>query len=544
MSKEVKIGLAIVGVLLIGFGGVVCYRLRGTAEKALEPAEGQSEREALAEFREKSKLLEELNAKTPAPPKTHESPAGLADRTAERYSPGPHHHHSAAPAEVAPVDPLTAASTERYPSRPAPLEDAQESPRYGMTENAQPPFAAAPAKAAEVTPAEAAAAVIVGDAAVPADPFHPKHHHHSETSAANEPGPAPPFAAGTTPGMPMNPVAEMPPPGNPGLFDSNPAVQPAQPLEPAPLQPVAAMGAEGAAQAQFSDPRYNDYRDPARHHEHGTHHNPSSQPAAIEPSTPAQFVAAPYSGSASRNVEPTAPLNSGGSQYDIYGRDVANDRGEPADPPSEAVRSQPMPRADFGQLPVESRAERQFERELKQERQRERFESEAAPGGNETYVVTPNDNFYIISEKVYGSGSYFKALEEHNREKHPYSDKLRVGDVVAVPSIKSLEKQYPDLCPKPRSAPSGMQSSTLEVSMQRRGQGRIYKVQQGDTLFDIAKYELGKASRWAEIYDLNRTQLGDDFDFLAPGMELVLPDNRTAEDPAPLTTQSRQPYNR
>ena len=55
----------------------------------------------------------------------------------------------------------------------------------------------------------------------------------------------------------------------------------------------------------------------------------------------------------------------------------------------------------------------------------------------------------------------------------------------------------------------------------------MYVVEEGDTLFDIARYELGKASRWAEIYDLNRNQLGSDYDYLAPGTKLMLPDEQT-----------------
>ena len=41
--------------------------------------------------------------------------------------------------------------------------------------------------------------------------------------------------------------------------------------------------------------------------------------------------------------------------------------------------------------------------------------------------------------------------------------------------------------------------------------GRTYTVASGDTLFSIARYELGKASRWAEIYDMNRDVLGKNF---------------------------------
>lgn len=53
---------------------------------------------------------------------------------------------------------------------------------------------------------------------------------------------------------------------------------------------------------------------------------------------------------------------------------------------------------------------------------------------------------------------------------------------------------------------------------------RPYKVKAGDTLFDIARYELGKASRWSEIFQINQPRLGDGLDYLAPGMDLLLPD--------------------
>jgi nucleoid-associated protein YgaU len=54
--------------------------------------------------------------------------------------------------------------------------------------------------------------------------------------------------------------------------------------------------------------------------------------------------------------------------------------------------------------------------------------------------------------------------------------------------------------------------------------GKSYTVVEGDTLFNIARYELGKASRWVEIYELNHDVLGKDFNYLTPGMKLVLPE--------------------
>jgi nucleoid-associated protein YgaU len=70
---------------------------------------------------------------------------------------------------------------------------------------------------------------------------------------------------------------------------------------------------------------------------------------------------------------------------------------------------------------------------------------------------------------------------------------------------------------------SRSRTSTVGMRNPNRG-GRTYTVAEGDTLFDIARYELGKASRWAEIYDLNRDVLGKDFNYLTPGTQLTLPD--------------------
>ena len=144
---------------------------------------------------------------------------------------------------------------------------------------------------------------------------------------------------------------------------------------------------------------------------------------------------------------------------------------------------------------------------------------------NGQYLVQPNDNLWVISEKVYGNGGYFKALYEHNRSRLPRSDQLTVGSAILVPPVSTLEQKYPALCPKSRkSAIVKSRAPNNANSARRRADGSdVYVVEAGDTLFDIARYELGKASRWAEIYELNRDVLGEDFDHLAPGTELALP---------------------
>ena len=139
------------------------------------------------------------------------------------------------------------------------------------------------------------------------------------------------------------------------------------------------------------------------------------------------------------------------------------------------------------------------------------------------YEVQPNDSYWTISEKVYGSGAYFRALAEQNRGKAARPDRLPPGLIIATPPIAQLEKEYPDLCPRPnrREAVHNRASNTMLTAT--TAAGRTYVVQEGDTLSSIARNELGKVSRWAEIYQLNREALGKDYDYLTPGMRLVLP---------------------
>jgi hypothetical protein len=52
---------------------------------------------------------------------------------------------------------------------------------------------------------------------------------------------------------------------------------------------------------------------------------------------------------------------------------------------------------------------------------------------------------------------------------------------------------------------------------------RAYVVQPGDTIYDIARSELGSATRWPDIYELNRDTLGRQANHIAPGMRLLVP---------------------
>ncbi len=59
----------------------------------------------------------------------------------------------------------------------------------------------------------------------------------------------------------------------------------------------------------------------------------------------------------------------------------------------------------------------------------------------------------------------------------------------------------------------------------------VYIVQEGDNLFNIAKNELGSVRGWQELYRLNEDVLGDDAEYLKPGLELKLPSREALDFP-------------
>jgi hypothetical protein len=64
-----------------------------------------------------------------------------------------------------------------------------------------------------------------------------------------------------------------------------------------------------------------------------------------------------------------------------------------------------------------------------------------------TQTVRPNDSFWLISERAYGSSVFYKALYQHNRDLFPQPDRLPPGTEVDVPPLNELRGLYPELCP-------------------------------------------------------------------------------------------------
>jgi nucleoid-associated protein YgaU len=159
---------------------------------------------------------------------------------------------------------------------------------------------------------------------------------------------------------------------------------------------------------------------------------------------------------------------------------------------------------------------------------------------SDTYRVLPEDNFWKISRRQYGTARYFQALMRHNQDRVPDPQKLKPGTQISTPPAALLEKRYADLIEKsaPVAATSGFAENrgtrprfekpvsdvpserAFDRVSERRSDSEsaagyfynksgepMYRVGSDDTLTSIAQRHLGRASRWTEIYDQNRDVL-------------------------------------
>jgi hypothetical protein len=60
-------------------------------------------------------------------------------------------------------------------------------------------------------------------------------------------------------------------------------------------------------------------------------------------------------------------------------------------------------------------------------------------------LTEPNDSFWLMSQRVYGSGQYYKALFEHNRQRVASPDQIDAGIEIDTPPLDELRALYPQL---------------------------------------------------------------------------------------------------
>lgn len=142
----------------------------------------------------------------------------------------------------------------------------------------------------------------------------------------------------------------------------------------------------------------------------------------------------------------------------------------------------------------------------------------------QVHEVQPGENYWTISRQHYGAGRYFSALAEYNRHRIPHPERMKPGMIVLIPDARVLYDRYPSLTngpPEGVSDPDASDRNRFGFFIDENGQP-MYRVDQGDTLGEIAQKHLGRSSRWVQIHGMNRDQLPD-AGTLKIGMVLRLP---------------------
>jgi nucleoid-associated protein YgaU len=142
-------------------------------------------------------------------------------------------------------------------------------------------------------------------------------------------------------------------------------------------------------------------------------------------------------------------------------------------------------------------------------------------------VVQPNENYWKISKRAYGTARYFSALALYNQHRISDPKKMRPGMKVLIPEAEVLEARYPELFKEFQAKPSlpGGYFITQEGTP-------AYRIGASETLSEIAEKHLGRSSRWVQIYRMNQHVLKDP-NKLKLGLVLQLPDDATDIHMAP-----------
>lgn len=129
----------------------------------------------------------------------------------------------------------------------------------------------------------------------------------------------------------------------------------------------------------------------------------------------------------------------------------------------------------------------------------------SAPRGDvRSFTVKAGQTLSDVAQELLGDRGRWREVYEANRDRIPDPDHVRAGLTLIFPTTGA--------------ATSRPASSPRETVATPAG-GKSYTVAKGDTLYSIARKELGNGNRWREIKTLNRLASEN----VAAGTVLALP---------------------
>ncbi len=127
-----------------------------------------------------------------------------------------------------------------------------------------------------------------------------------------------------------------------------------------------------------------------------------------------------------------------------------------------------------------------------------------------THKVAPGDSLSGLSVEYYGSASKWKEIYKANKDKISNPNTLRVGMVLLIPDISSLEKEEREI------------KSGRETTVEKLTGGKTHTVRAGDSLYKLAKHYYDDPAMWQTIYNANKDTM-ENKNSLKIGQKLIIP---------------------
>ncbi|MBX7071778.1 MAG: hypothetical protein K1X71_01410 [Pirellulales bacterium] len=498
LAREIRAGVSFIGCLVLIFCGVLWFRVRVDQARA---AKLKKEREAVV-----AKAPAKAPAKTPAASELTTKLAA-APASSEPHRKSPWKTNTSPPSANSVADnPFT--KSPRQPSLAGELPPVVTPPANVAPADqfAADPLGAEPAAKSSITseptvvaPAEAPFEPFPADSVPPADsqlatlPNPPADDSPGAAAPGKTPLFVPPAIASSAPAKiystppPLESLAAVPARSNVEVPASDSGTPPL-PTGPLRLEPPADDGrswrAEPPASASDLATAPTNSSAPANiaapNNTAPTNTAPANFPDPLEPlgdvaSRPSRRRLPPPPIDDQPLPQVAAPPPLAGAQPPAgtpFVDSQRNDAPLPASAPAFAAPSPPLsaPSQSFAPSPQPSAATQPLA--TSQPRAAANPQPEptgVAPGAfrpeDHSYTVGANENYWVISKRLYGTGGYFKALYEHNRQRYPSPSRLQAGDVISAPPAHVLEQTYPQLCPQSsaqqatHAAPAGNSAS-------------------------------------------------------------------------------------
>ena len=135
------------------------------------------------------------------------------------------------------------------------------------------------------------------------------------------------------------------------------------------------------------------------------------------------------------------------------------------------------------------------------------------------YTWRDGDTFRALATRYYGDAARVTLLRRVNEDRFDVTPGERV--LIPVFDLDAPRAGAAGERPADDGSVAGPASKPVAAPVAAGG-GRVHVVQEGESLWKIAKAELGTGSRWKEIFDANRDVLPDP-EALHKGMKLRIP---------------------